>query len=169
MQYHSNSTDPKMEFNAILRSLVIALKANVFAGGGGNAFANKKYKLRPVMESNPRQGNCSSRSWITAEILWAFSILHSDNGTEFVISVIKDILESRQGQVQTVSERPHHPQSQGVVKQEPYTLKRMLSSKITEHKTCQPPWSSWLPHIVCKSNMMRSLYTDCLICVFKLS
>ena len=35
MQYHSNSTDPKMEFNAILRSLVIALKANVFAGGGG--------------------------------------------------------------------------------------------------------------------------------------
>ena len=49
-----------MEFNAILRSLVIALKADVFVEGGGgrggNAFANKKYKLRPVMELNPRHG-----------------------------------------------------------------------------------------------------------------
>ena len=26
----------------------------------------------------------------------------------------------------------------------------MLSAKVAEQKTCKPPWSRWLPHIVCK-------------------
>ena len=46
------------------------------------------------------------------------SILHSDNGREFVNSVITEILNDWPGQVQLVSGRPHHPQSQGVVEQD---------------------------------------------------
>ena len=78
------------------------------------------------------------------------SILHSDNGREFVNSVIKDILNDWPGQVQLVSGRPRHPQSQGVVEQAHYTLERMLSAKVAEQKSCKPPWSMWLPHIVCE-------------------
>ena len=61
------------------------------------------------------EGNCSSRSWITAEILWAF-LAYS-----IVIMALnlssQSLKKSRQGQVQTVSERPPS-QSQGAVKQE---------------------------------------------------
>ena len=78
------------------------------------------------------------------------SILHSDNGREFVNSVITEILNDWPGQVQLVRGRPRHPQSQGVVEQAHYTLERMLSAKVAEQKTCKPPWSRWLPHIVCK-------------------
>ena len=78
------------------------------------------------------------------------SILHSDNGREFVNSVITEILNDWPGQVQLVSGRPHHSQSQGVVEQTHYTLEWMLSAKVAEQKTCKPPWSRWLPHIVCK-------------------
>ena len=49
-----------------------------------------------------------------------------------------------------VSGRPRHPQSQGVVEQAHYTLERMLSAKVAEQKSCKPPWSMWLPHIVCE-------------------
>ncbi|KAL5516751.1 hypothetical protein EMCRGX_G002158 [Ephydatia muelleri] len=80
------------------------------------------------------------------------SILHSDNGREFVNSVIKEILNDWPGQVQLVSGRPRHPQSQGVVEQAHYTLERMLSAKVAEQKSCKPPWSMWLPHIVYTMN-----------------
>ena len=80
------------------------------------------------------------------------STLHSDNGREFVNPVIAEILNDWPGQVQLVSGWPRHPQSQGVVEQAHYTLERMLSAEVAEQKTCKPPWSRWLPHIVCKCN-----------------
>ena len=58
------------------------------------------------------------------------STLHSDNGREFVNSVITEILNDWPGQVQLVSGRPRHPQSQGVVEQAHYTLEQMLSAKV---------------------------------------
>ena len=64
--------------------------------------------------------------------------------------MIKEILNDWPGQVQLVSGRPRHPQSQGVVEQAHYTLERMLSAKVAEQKSCKPPWSMWLPHIVCE-------------------
>ena len=79
------------------------------------------------------------------------SILHSDNGREFVNKLIDDVVSSWPGQVQIVSGRPRHPQSQGLVEQAHYTLERMISAKAIETGDKSPPWSSWLPHIICKS------------------
>ena len=78
------------------------------------------------------------------------SILQSDNGRKFINAVIKEVIRSWPGQVQLISGRPRHPQSQGLVEQAHYTLERMLSAKIVEHKAQFPPWSDWLLHIVCK-------------------
>ena len=60
------------------------------------------------------------------------SILHSDNGREFVNKLIEEVLASWPGQVQLVSRRPRHPQSQGLIEQAHYTLERMISAKCAE-------------------------------------
>ena len=78
------------------------------------------------------------------------TILHSDNGREFVNHLIEDVLATWPGAVQLVSGRPRHPQSQGLVEQAHYTLERMMSSRIAESASNSPPWTHWLPHIVCK-------------------
>lgn len=78
------------------------------------------------------------------------SILHSDNGREFINQLIEDVLSTWPGQVQLVSGRPRHPQSQGLVEQAHYTMERMISAKIVESGSKCPPWTDWLPHIVCK-------------------
>ena len=58
------------------------------------------------------------------------SILQSDNGREFVNKLIEEVLSAWPGQVQLVSGRPHHPQSQGLVKQACYTMERMISARL---------------------------------------
>lgn len=78
------------------------------------------------------------------------SILHSDNGREFVNKLIAEVISTWPGQVQLVSGRPRHPQSQGLVEQAHYTLERMISAKAMESGSKSPPWTSWLPYIVCK-------------------
>ena len=77
-------------------------------------------------------------------------ILHSDNGREFINKVIEELLKSWHSDIQLVSGRPLHPQSQGLVKRAHYTLQRKLSAEI--HRVCanSPPWSQWLPRITCK-------------------
>ena len=78
------------------------------------------------------------------------SILHSDNGREFVNKLIQEVLSTWPGQVQLVSGRPRHPQSQGLIEQAHYTLQRMISAKVAESGSKCPPWASWLPYIVCE-------------------
>ena len=78
-----------------------------------------------------------------------FGILHSDNGREFVNPLIEDVLATWPGAVQ-LSGRPRYPQLQGLVEQAHYTLERMMSSRIAESASNSPPWTHWLPHIVCK-------------------
>lgn len=82
------------------------------------------------------------------------SILQSDNGREFVNNLIEEVLATWPGQVQLVSGRPRHPQSQGLVEQAHYTLERMISAKIVESGSKSPPWTDWLPHIVCKCTVV---------------
>ena len=77
------------------------------------------------------------------------SILQSDNGREFVNNLIQEVLATWPGQVQLVSGCPRHPQSQGLVEQAHYTLKRMISAKIVESGSKSPPWTDWLPHNYC--------------------
>ena len=64
--------------------------------------------------------------------------------------LIEDVLATWPGAVQLVSGRPLHPQSQGLVEQAHSTLERMMSSRIGESASNSPPWTHWLPHIVCK-------------------
>ena len=78
------------------------------------------------------------------------SILQSDNGREFVNKLIEEVLSAWPGQVQLVSGRPRHPQSQGLVEQAHYTMERMISANVADSKSKCPPWADWLPHIVCK-------------------
>ena len=78
------------------------------------------------------------------------AIIHSDNGKEFVNKLIGDVVSTWPGHVQLISGRPRHPQSQGLVEQAHYTLERMISAKVVECSDPSPPWSQWLPHIVCK-------------------
>ena len=77
-------------------------------------------------------------------------LLQSDNGREFVNHVIDEVLTVWPGQVQLINGRPRHPQSQGLMEQAHYTLERMLSAKVSEAGIKLPPWTDWLPHIVCK-------------------
>ena len=79
------------------------------------------------------------------------AIIHSDNGKEFVNrKLIEDVVSTWPGHVQLISGRLRHPQSQGLVEQAHYTLERMISAKVVECGDQSPPWSQWLPHIVCK-------------------
>lgn len=84
-------------------------------------------------------------------------ILHSDNGREFVNSLVRDFLEKWPGKIQMVTGRPRHPQSQGLIEQAHYTLQRMMSAKMKVHFGSPPPWASWLPHMICKYDLKHLL------------
>lgn len=57
------------------------------------------------------------------------SILHGDNGCEFVNKLIEEVISTWPGQVQLTSGHPRHSQSQGLIEQAHYTLERMISTK----------------------------------------
>ena len=78
------------------------------------------------------------------------SIIHRDNGREFVNKLIQEIVLIWSGQVQLFSGRPRHPQSQGLIEQAHYTLEGMISAKVVESRDNSPSWSERLPFIVCK-------------------
>ena len=77
-------------------------------------------------------------------------ILHSDNGREFVNGVISDLLKLWHSNIQLVSGRPRHPQSQGLVERAHQTLHKKMAAEISASGLKTPPWSEWLPQIVCK-------------------
>ena len=64
--------------------------------------------------------------------------------------VIEQLLQRWSHDIQLVSGRPRHPQSQGAVERAHYTLERKLTVKIHQDTGKSPPWTAWLPQIVCK-------------------
>ena len=87
---------------------------------------------------------------------WGFPVMglpsilvwQSDNGHEFVNNLIEEVLATWPGQVQLVSGRPRHSQSEGLVDQTHFTLERMIIAEIVESGSTSSPWTDWLPHIV---------------------
>ena len=77
-------------------------------------------------------------------------ILHSDNGREFVNHVIEGLQAMWHTEIQLVSGRPRHPQSQGLVERAHQTLQKKLGGGIMKSKLKTQPWSEWLPKIACK-------------------
>ena len=77
-------------------------------------------------------------------------ILHSDNGREFVNKVIESLLQVWHSGMQLVSGRPRHPQSQGLVERAHHTLQKKLAAEISRNNLTTPPWSDWLPRIICE-------------------
>ena len=82
-------------------------------------------------------------------------ILHSDNGREFVNIVIVDLLKCWNSNIQLVSGRPRHPQSQGLVERAHQTLHKKMAAEISASGMKTPPWSDWLPRIVCKLDFLN--------------
>ena len=91
------------------------------------------------------------------------SIIQSDNGREFVNRLIEEVISTWPGQVQLVHGRPRHPQSQGLVEQAHYSLERMIAAKSIETGDKHPPWTEWLPFIVCKFD--RSMWLTIVIII----
>lgn len=86
------------------------------------------------------------------------SIIHSDNGKEFVNAILRKIVAQWPGKVQFISGLPRHPQSQGLIEQAHHTLERMIAAKIQEEKENKPNWSKWLPHIICMCFILQSVH-----------
>ena len=103
----------------------------------------------PLVRKTAREVADALEKWVFP-VMGLPSIFHSDNGREFVNKLIEEVLASSPGQVQLVSGRPRHPQSQGLIEQAHYTLERMISAKCVESGVKSPTWTAWLPHIVCK-------------------
>ena len=82
-------------------------------------------------------------------------ILHSDNGQEFVKMVLVDLLKCWNSNIQLVSGRPRHPQSQGLVERAHQTLHKKMAAEISASGMKTPPWSDWLPRIVCKLDFLN--------------
>ena len=110
-----------------------------------------KFNFAYPLESKHAAGVCEALDKNLFPYFGVPRILHSDNGREFINHLIEDLLTRWSSDIQLVSGRPRHPQSQGLVERAHYTLQRKLTSKINEENAKSPPWSSWLPRIVCKT------------------
>ena len=84
-------------------------------------------------------------------------IIQSDNGSEFVNTVMESVGIIWPGETSYIHGRPYHPQSQGLVEQAHTTIRTMLSVK--EKNTNSTNWSSWLPEIQCKQESLSIHYS----------
>lgn len=80
-------------------------------------------------------------------------IFHTDNGREFANSIIENLIESWQSDIQIIHGRPRHPQTQGVIERAHRTLEQKLATQISSTDTS---WTKKLPHVVCKLNLAKS-------------
>lgn len=110
---------------------------------------SKVHVLFPLMHKSANEVslNLSSR-------LFAYfglpKILQSDNGREFVNSIVHKLVEDWPGEITIVNGRAWHPQSQGLVERANAKVEEMLACRFHKITRGQHPWTSWLPEIQCK-------------------
>ena len=78
-------------------------------------------------------------------------ILHSDNGREFVNSIVHSVTKEWPGDVVIVNGRPRNPKCQGLVKQGNHMVEKLLGARLYEDEgQDNPPWTCWLSQIQCE-------------------
>lgn len=79
-------------------------------------------------------------------------ILQSDNGREFVNTIIHKLVQDWPGEITVVNGRARHPQSQGLVERGNAKVEEMLACrfKTSEEENNDTSWTMWLPQIQCK-------------------
>ena len=70
------------------------------------------------------------------------------NGREFVNSVIESLLAIWHSEIQLVSGRSRHPQSQGSKEKAHLTLQNKLVSEVSRNNSTNPPWTTWLTRLI---------------------
>ena len=78
------------------------------------------------------------------------TIIHSDNGKEFLNDILQAIVMLWPGRSSFVRGNPGHSQLQGMVEQGNKTIQTMISARERDENECC--WSNWLPEIQCKYN-----------------
>jgi len=81
-------------------------------------------------------------------------IFQSDNGKEFVNSIVEKLLHSWSTNIQILQGCPQHPRSQGVIEREHRTLEQKLFTQLESTRQ----WSKLLPHIICVSFVYMCMY-----------
>ena len=72
-------------------------------------------------------------------------IIHSDNGSEFLNSVIAALVVLWPGKAEFINGGPGHSQSQGLVEQGNNSIENYINAREQEELNCC--WSLWLPEI----------------------
>ena len=75
-------------------------------------------------------------------------ILHSDNGREFVNSVIVDTIDIWPGECKIVTGKPRGLWVQGCVEKGNHSVEMMITAK--RHDCNLNDWATWLPEIQCE-------------------
>ena len=92
-------------------------------------------------------------------------ILQSDNGREFVNSIVKKLIEEWPGEITIINGRVRHPQTQGLVERGNAKVEEMLASRFyAQRDQQQNHWTMWLPEIqcqcICESLLLFTVPTD---------
>ena len=82
-------------------------------------------------------------------------ILQSDNGREFVNSIVDKIVDDWPGEVTIINGRPRHPQSQGLIERGNAKVEELLACRF-HCEDSSSAWTSWLPQIQCKLPFIQS-------------
>ena len=81
-------------------------------------------------------------------------IFQSDNGREFVNSVIGKLLHSWSADIQIIQGHPRHPQSQGAIERAHRTLEQKVATQLESTRQ----WFKLLPCIICKFCIVSYIY-----------
>ena len=83
-------------------------------------------------------------------------IIHSDNGSEFLNSVIAALVVLWPEKEKSINGGPGHSQSQRLVEQGNNSIENYINAREQEELNCC--WSSWLPEIQCKKYLFIMIF-----------
>ncbi len=126
----------------------------VFLGPGTNSQKGQvSFKYKFTLKFNTKWHIISFRlvaAFLYYNVFTIFgppTILHSDNGKEFVAKLIKQLVALWPG-LKIINGRPRYPQSQGLIERGNATLQSKLSKWMEDNKSTE--WSVGIPLVLRK-------------------